>query len=206
VVTGRFDGAKIKQVAASQTPTKGGAPLVTSQYLGRDVYTVSNVGFTLLSDTRAIVGTEQGIRRVLERIKDKRVKRDIAPWMITTLETPGAALALAGDFTTQPIPPEATRQLPQPLVNGLKATRVVATFKDGVQLAGSITYAEAQNAEAASATVKQAANLSKWLALFGIKVQNVDIKVEKTDVQVSLLIDDQSLRQLLASAPQWLGQ
>ena len=206
VVIGRFDSAKIKQVAATQTPTKGGAPLVTSQYAGRDVYTVSNVGFTLLSDTRAIVGTEQGIRRVLERIKDKRVKRDIAPWMITTLETPGAALALAGDFTTQPMPPEATRQLPAPLVTGLKATRVVATFKDGVQLAGSITYAEAQNAEAASATVKQAANLSKWLALFGIKVQNVEIKVEKTDVQVSLLIDDQSLRQLLASAPQWLGQ
>ena len=28
------------------------------------------------------------------------------------------------------------------LVTNLKAVRVVATFKDGVQLAGSITYAE----------------------------------------------------------------
>lgn len=206
VVVGRFDSAKIKQVAATQAPTKGGAPLVTSQYAGRDVYTVSNVGFTLLSDTRAIVGTEQGIRRVLERIKDKRVKRDIAPWMIATVETPSAALAIAGDFATQPIPAEATRQVPSPLVNGLKAMRLVATFKDGVQLAGSITYADPQAAETASATVKQAANLSKWLALFGIKVQNVEIKVEKSDVQISLLVDDQSLRQLLASAPQWLGQ
>jgi hypothetical protein len=206
IVIGRFDSAKIKQVAANQTPTKGGAPLVTSQYAGRDVYTVSNIGFTLLSDTRAIAGTEQGIRRVLERIKDRRVKRDIAPWMITTLETPGAALAIAGDFASQPIPAEATRQIPSPLVNGLKATRVVATFKDGVQIAGSITYTDPQSAETASATVKQAASLTKWLAIFGIKVQNVDIKVEKSDVQVSLLIDDQSLRQLLASAPQWLGQ
>jgi hypothetical protein len=205
IAIGRFDSAKIKAVAASQTPTKSGAPLVTSQYAGRDVYTVSNVGFTLLSDTRAIVGTEQGIRRVLERIKDKRVKRDIAPWMITTIETPGAALAAVADFATQPMPAEAARQIPLPFMQGLKAARVVATFKDGVQIAGSLTYPDAAAAETASQSVKQTANLTKWLAVFGIKVQNVDIKVEKTDVQVSLGVDDQSLRQLLASAPQWLG-
>jgi hypothetical protein len=206
VVIGRFDSAKIKQVAAAQTPTKSGTPLVTSQYAGRDVYTVSNVGFTLLSDTRAIVGTEQGIRRVLERIKDKRVKRDIAPWMITTIETPGAALAVAGDFATQPMPAEAARQIPMPFMTGLKAVRVVATFKDGVQIAGSLTYPDAAAAEAASSSVKQTANLSKWLAVFGVKIQNIDIKVDKTDVQVSLGVDDQSLRQLLATVPSLLGQ
>ncbi len=206
IVIGRFDSAKIKLVASSQTPTKGGTPLVASQYSGHDVYTVSNVGFTLLSDTRAIVGTEQGIRRVLERIKDKRVKRDIAPWMISTIETPGAAMALAGDFATQPIPQELTKQVPMPFMNGLKAVRVVATFKDGVQLAGSMTYPDAQAAETASQSVKQTVNLSKWLAIFGIKVQNVDIKVDKTDVQVSLGIDDQSLRQLLQQLPAILGQ
>lgn len=206
IVIGRFDSAKIKLVASSQTPTKGGAPLVASQYAGRDVYTVSNVGFTLLSDTRAIVGTEQGIRRVLERIKDKRIKRDIAPWMISTIETPGAAMAVVADLATQPIPPELTRQVPMPFMTGLKAVRVVGTFKDGVQLAGSMTYPDAQAAETASQSVKQTVNLSKWLAIFGIKVQNVDIKVDKSDVQVSLGIDDQSLRQLLQSLPSMLGQ
>ena len=206
IVIGRFDSAKIKLVASSQTPTKAGAPLVVSQYSGRDVYTVSNIGFTLLSDTRAIVGTEQGIRRVLERIKDKRVKRDIAPWMIQTIETPGAALAVVGDFAAQPIPTDLQRQLPLPFMQGLKAVRAVATFKDGVQIAGSMTYPDADTATTASQSVKQTANLSKWLAIFGIKVQNLDIKVEKSDVQISVGIDDQSLRQLLASAPQWLGQ
>ncbi len=205
VVVGRFDSAKIKQLAATQTPTKGGAPLVASQYAGRDVYTLNNVGFSLLSDTRAIVGTEQGIRRVLERIKDKRVKRDVAAWMIATIETSGAALALAGDFTAQPMPPESTRQIPPALVNGLKATRVVATFREGVQVAGSLTYADAQSAEAASSVVKQGASYSKLLAMFGIKIQNFDTKVDKSDVQVTVGVDDKSLRQLLASAPQWLG-
>ena len=205
IVIGRFDSAKIKAFAAAQTPTKSGAPIVASQYAGRDVYTVSNVGFTLLSDTRAVVGTEQGIRRVLERIKDKRVKRDLAPWMIATIETPGAALAAAGDFGTQPLPPEAQKQIPLPFMTGLKAARVVATFKDGVQIAGSLTYPEAASAETASQSVKQTANLTKWLAVFGIKVNNIDIKVDKADVQFSLGIDDQSLRQLLVALPQWLG-
>lgn len=206
IVIGRFDSAKIKLVASAQTPTKGGGMLVASQYAGRDVYTVNNVGFTLLSDTRAIVGTEQGIRRVLERIKDKRVKRDIAPWMISTLETPGAALAVAGDFASQPIPAELTRQVPPALVTNLKAARVVASFKDGIQLAGSITYADATSAEASAAVVKQSMSYAKYLGMFGIKLQNVEIKVDKADVQVSLLVDDQSLRAILNTVPTLLPQ
>jgi hypothetical protein len=206
VVIGRFDEAKIKQVASSNTPTKSGGLLVASQYAGRDVYTVSNVGFTLLSPTMAIAGTESGIRRVLERIKDKRVKRDLTPSMIQTIETPGAAAAVAADFATQPIPAEATRQMPMPWVQSLKAVRAVATFKDGVQIAGSMTYPEEAAAQTASQSVKQAANLSKWLAILGIRVQTFDVTVEKSDVQVKLAVDDASLRQLLAQAPQWLGQ
>ena len=206
IVVGRFDEAKIKAVAANHTPTKAGGMLVQSQYAGRDVYTVSNVGFTLISPTMAIAGTEAGIRRVLERIKDKRVKRDVAPWMIQTIETPGAAAAVAADFATQPMPPEVARQIPMPWMNGLKAVRAVATFKDGVQIAGSMTYPDDQAAQAASGSVKQAANLSKWLALLGIKIQTFDVAVEKSDVQVKLAVDDGSLRTLLAQAPQWLGQ
>ena len=206
IVIGRFDSAKIRLVAANQTPTKNGGTLVVSQYTGRDVYTVNNIGFTLLSDTRAIVGTEQGIRRVLERIKDKRVKRDIAPWMVSTVETSGAAFALAADFASTPIPQENAKQIPSPLITNLKAARLVATFKDGVNLAGSITYSDAASAESSAAVVKQSMGYAKLLAVFGIKLQNVDIKTDKSDVQVSLLVDDQSLRALLANVPSLMGQ
>jgi hypothetical protein len=143
---------------------------------------------------------------VLERIKDRRVKRDIAPWMLQTIETPSAVLAVAGDLATQPLPPDLARQIPLSFVQGLKAVRAVATFKDGVQIAGSLTYPDAAAAEAASQSVKQAASYAKWLAVFSVKVQNIDVKVDKADVQVSLGVDDQSLRQLLTSVPQWLGQ
>ncbi len=205
IAIGKFDEAKIKQVATSQTPTKSGVPLVVSQYAGRDVYTMSNVGFTLLSDTRAVIGTESGIRRVLERIKDKRVQRDITPWMIQTVETPGAVLAIAADLATQPMPPEVSRQIPVPFMQNMKAARILTTFKDGVQIAGSMTYPDAAGAEGAAENLRKTANLAKWLSIVGIRVQNVDIKVDKTDVQLQLGIDDQSLRQLLMTVPQWLG-
>ncbi|MBX3209235.1 MAG: hypothetical protein KF764_29655 [Labilithrix sp.] len=207
IVVGRFDEAKIKEAALQKTPTKSGGVLVASQYAGRDVYTVNNVGFTVLSSTKAIAGTESGIRRVLERIKDSRVKRDIAPWMIETVETPGAASAVAGDFATQPMPAEAIRQIPVPFIQSMKALRLLVTFKEpGLQIAGSLTYPDEQGAGTASEHVKQVANQAKWLALIGVKVQNVDVKTEKQDVQVKLEVDDQSLRQVLASAPAWLGQ
>ncbi len=207
VVIGRFDEAKIKAAALQRTPNKSGSVIVASQYAGRDVYTISNVGFTLLSPTKAIAGTESGIRRVLERIKDNRVKRDIAKWMLETVETPGAAATVAGDFATQPMPEAALRQVPVPFVRTMKAVRVLLSFQPpGLQIAGSITYPDEPAAAQASEQVKQLANQAKWLALIGVKIQRVDVKAEKQDVQVKLDIDDQTLRQLLASAPQWIGQ
>jgi hypothetical protein len=207
VVVGRFDDAKIHQAAAAHTPTKNGGYLVQSQYAGRDVFTINNVGFTILSPTKAIAGTESGIRRVLERIKDGRVRRDIPQWMLDTVETPGAAAAVACDFATQPMPAEAMRQVPLAFIQTSKAIRLLFTFQPpGVQLAGSLTYADPQAAAAASDQTRQAlAMVRAPLALLQVKIQNVDVKTDKSDVQVKLDVDDGSLRQVLATAPQWLG-
>lgn len=206
VIVGRFDEAKIKQAASARTQTKGGQYLVASQYAGRDVYTVNNIGFTIVSPTRAIAGTESGIRRVLERIKDNRVKRDITKWMLDTVETSGAAAAVAADFATNPMPAEAMRQVPVQFLKDMKGLRVLVSFKSpGMQVAGSLTYADANAATANAEHVKQIASMSKWLALIGVTVKNIDIKAEQADVQVKLEVDDQSLRTVLSSAPQWIG-
>jgi hypothetical protein len=207
VIIGKFDEAKIKQVALQHTPTKNGGMLVASQYAGRDVYTINNVGFTILSPTKAIAGSESGIRRVLERIKDGRVKRDITPWMIETAETPGAAAAFAVDLATHPMTADAMRQVPVAFIQSATAIRVLLTFKEpGVQVAGSFTYADAQTAQASSEQIKHMLSMSSLLSLINVKLQNIDLKIEKQDVQVKLEIDDQSLRQMLSQAPQWLGQ
>lgn len=207
IVIGRFDQGKIKQVATSQRPTKSGVPLVLSSYAGRDVYTVSNIGFTLLSDTRAVVGTEGAIRRVLDRIQDDRVKRDIPAWMLATVETSGAASATAADFATQPVPAELLRQVPTPAAQNLKALRVLTNFKpSGTQIAASGTYTDEEAAKVAHHHAERAVNLSKWLALLGVKLQNIRVGIEKQDVQVELEIDDESLKTVLDSLPRWVGR
>jgi hypothetical protein len=205
-VIGRFDEAKIKAAAANHTANKQGNYLVASQYAGHDVYTINNIGFTLLSSTRAVAGTEAGIRRVLERIKDNRVKRDITKWMLDTVETPGAAAAVAGDFATQPIPAEVMRQVPVPFLQGLKGIRVLVQFKSpGTQIAGALTYADETTAKSMSEQVRSFTKMTALLAIVGVNVQNVDVKQEASDVQVKLDVDDRSLRSVLSSVPQWIG-
>ncbi|MFO0735820.1 MAG: hypothetical protein U0270_08070 [Labilithrix sp.] len=206
IIVGRFDEAKIKAAAANHTANKQGNYLVVSQYAGRDVYTINNIGFTLLSGTRAVAGTESGIRRVLERIKDNRVKRDITKWMLDTVETPGAAAAVAADFATQPMPSEAMRQVPLPFLNGMKGLRVLVQFKSpGTQVAGSMTYADEATAKAMAEQVR---GYTKWAVLLsgiGVNVQNIDVKAEASDVQIKFEVDDKSLRSGLASLPTWIG-
>jgi hypothetical protein len=201
VVIGRFDEAKIKAVAAGQTATKSGVPLVASQYAGRDVYTISNVGFTLLSSTHAVVGTEGALRRVLDRIRDKRVNRDVPAWMIQTVETPSASAAVAADFASQPVPAEVLKRIPVTFVQNVKAARAVTLYKDQeTQLAGSDTYPDAQAAEQAAAGIK---NMSRYIPIagaIGIQIKNFDVKVEKADVQITVAIDDQSLQRLIGLA------
>lgn len=208
VIIGRFDQDKIKAAAANHTANKQGNYLVVSQYAGRDVYTVSNVGFTLLGPTRAIAGSEAGIRRVLERIKDNRVQRDITKWMLDTVETQGAAAAVAADFASQPMPQQAMQQAAQflPFVNGMKQLRVLVQFQqNATQIAGAMSYADAATATTNSDKVKDAAKLTSYLSVFGIKVSNIDIKPAQNDVQFSMSLDDQSLRTMLQQAPNWIG-
>lgn len=206
VLIGKFDAAKIKTAAQQHTPTKNGGMIVASQYAGRDVYTVNNVGFTILSPTRAIAGTESGIRRVLERIQDRRVKRDVPKWMLDTLETPGASAAVAVDFVTTPMPPETARQIPVAFLKDAKQGRALWQFKDqAVQLSATLTYADAQTATTASGQVKQSTGYLKYASLIGVKVQDVDVKADNADVQVKLTVDDQSLRTALQLGASFLG-
>lgn len=206
VLTGRFDVARIKKLAETHAPTQGGGALVTSQYGGRDVYTVNNIGFTVLTAKTAIAGTETGIRRVLDRIKDGRVKRDVPPWVTTTLGTQGAVLAIAADAQAQPGAAESLRQLPIPWAVGAQKARVLMDFNaPGSNVGATLTYAEEAQAGTASQALNNTASTARLLAFIGLQFREFKVNTEKTDVQVKISVDDQSLRTLAQSLPQWLG-
>ena len=60
-LVGRFDAAKIQKLADSKTQLHGGGLLVASQYAGRTLYTVADVGFTIVSPHLVLGGTKTTI-------------------------------------------------------------------------------------------------------------------------------------------------
>jgi hypothetical protein len=197
VLSGRFDAEKIKKVADAQTPTKSGTPLVRSQYTGRDVYTMSNVGFVVLSPKTVLVGSEGGLRRALDRVRDGKVNRDVPKWMIDTVETQGAAAALAADFSN-PATMDTIRRMAGtniPATNGIRSVRLLADFKaPGLNVAGSLSYGEPAQAQAAEAEAKSSMRFLPLLAVLGITLRNVEVRSEQADVQVKFAMDESGMR------------
>ena len=207
VLVGRFDQAKVKKLAETHTPTRTGGALVVSQYAGRDIYTINNAGFTVLTPKTALVGTETGIRRALDRVKDGRVKHDVPPWVDATFKTPGAVLAVTLDTQAQPGASEIVRQVPFPWAQGVQKARVLMDFKaPGANVAGSLSYADEAQAGQAATALGNTAGFAKLLTLVGLQFRDFKAVAEKADVQVTISVDDQSLRTLAKGLPQWLGQ
>lgn len=209
VMSGRFDGDKLSQAAKAHTPTKGGGLIVESTYADRTLYTVNNVGFTVISPKTILCGTEGAMRRALERMKDGRLTRAFFPWIMETLETKGAAFAIAGDFANQPVQPISMGFVAVSFVQGMKAVRVVGDFQPpGLHVAGTVSYDTDQNATAAEKNLKQLGTMANAFAATTGNIpqlQGLKVEAKKTDVQVTFAVDDQSLRDFLTKAPQLFG-
>jgi hypothetical protein len=208
VLKGRFDDKKIAAAAQNRTPTKGGQLIVASTYAGRVLYTVNNAGFTVLSPATVLVGTETGMRRALDRMRDGAVKRDTPAWMISTLETPNAAFAVAADFVTQPLAAVSVGALPLAWLKNLQMVRVIGNFHEpGMNIAGSLTYPDPSQAEAASGGLGKAFSMVNVLAATGVlpTLRNVQVGPKDADVQCAFVVDDQALRTFLSQLPAVLG-
>jgi hypothetical protein len=206
VVSGRFDEAKIKQAAEAHTQTHAGGLIAESLYAGRNVYTVNDVGFAILTPKTALAGTQTGIRHALDRIRDGQPKREIPPWVQQTIDTPGAAATVCADFA-QPIVTAAIGSFSLSWAKGLNRVRAVADFKpEGTHVVSTITYDDAASASAGAAGLQQAATMANLVALTGLtpKLADVAIAPADKDVQCSFSVDDQSLRGLLVLLPKYV--
>ncbi len=208
VVGGRFDTDKIDLAARNHTPTKSGGSIVSSQYAGRTLYTVSNVGFSVLTPHTALAGTEAGIRRALDRIQAGKASRDLPPWMIATVESKGAEVAVAVDLTNAAVQSATAAGMPLAWMQGLRMARILGDFHDpGMNVAGTLTYGDAQQAQSGAQLVKQAGGIANLLAVTGLvpQLRNLDVTVDGTNVECKFAVDDQAMRNLLAQVPQWIG-
>lgn len=206
VVRGEFDADEIKRRADAHLPAKNGVTLVASKYADHDVYTVNNTGFSIVTKRTALVGTEGGIRRALDRIKDGRVKRDAPMWMLQQISAEGAEFTVAGDFLNQPGSQEALKQIPVAWLSGLTQLRVEGDFKEpGVNIKATLTYPDEARATSASAQMQAQTHLAKLAGVVGLPVpQNIKIQADKADVQVSFAVDEAGIRALAELAPRYL--
>ena len=208
VLKGRFDVPRLEQMVTTGTPTRSGAKVVRSSYAGRTLYTINNVGFTVLTEGTVLAGTETAMRRALDRIAAGRLTRDFAPWMVETVETPNAPMAVAVDLANQPVANAAVGALSLPWLRNLKAARILGTFEaPGLRYAGTLTYGDEPSAQAGANGVRGLAPLVAVMAVTGLvpRITDLTAQVVGTDVQFKLAVDEQSMKGFLANLPKVLG-
>jgi len=207
-LAGRFDPAKIQQLADSKTQIRGGGVVAASQYAGRTLYTVADVGFIVVSPHLVLAGTKTTLKRALDRMRDGRFTHDAPAWMIATLATPGAAVAVALDTKSVPLS-SMTGGLPLKGTDGMTALRLLGNFQPpGMHAAGAATYADEAHAKAGAAGLESlfgSSAFSTLLSMIGISVRDVKITPAKDDAQIAFTIDDASMRNFLSRLPALLG-
>jgi hypothetical protein len=202
VAQGNFNPDLIRSAVERHAMTPGGVPLVHSKYAGNDVFTAGNVGFTVVTLHTMLIGNETGMRRALDRIRDNHLVRDVPEWMTKLIETQQAATVLAGDVATEPRIAAMARMAP--FLGGLSSFRVVGNFQPpGVNVAGTLSYADAPSAAAGANALRGLAQMSaiaSVLAIFGLgaPLQNLQIENHDRDTTFVTSADAESLARLLA--------
>jgi len=203
ILSGRFDVEKIAQAAT----TKNGTSISTRKHGHFSTHSVGRIEWCLLSPKTLVAGTPEGVELTLDRIEKGKLDRSLPPWAISTLQTPGAELAVVADFTSQPIASAAIGMVHLPWLSGLRIARIVGnTGTPGLNVAATLTYGDASEAQSAAAGVRSA---DRWLDLLGplvggVKLQNFQAEPEDKDVRCKFALDTQTLRNLIALAPRFL--
>jgi hypothetical protein len=201
VVQGTFDTDAIGRAMAHGAPTLMGAPFTKLTYAGNDLYIAGGLGFTVVTRRTLVAGNETGMRRVLDRVRDKRVKREIPDWMAQLVDSPKASIVGVADLAGQAPVAAAAQQMP--FLGNLKMARVLGNFQPpGINFAGAMTYPDAASAAQAGGYVQRLAQLASYtslLALIGVKppIQDLQARVEQNDVQFILAVGSQSAGALL---------
>lgn len=210
VLSGSFDKAAIEAAADGTQTTALGTAVVKSSYAGRALYTSHNVGFVVLTGRTVLLGNETGIRRALDRIKEGRVKKQVPAWFDELLQTQNAPLVAGFDLTSQPVTDAARQQMP--FLNGMETARLVGNFESpGINVAGTLTYADEQSAQTGAASLTQIKDvIASWgwaASLLGIAqpIRQLDAQADGKDTKVVAGLDGQAVGQLLDQLSNFLG-
>jgi hypothetical protein len=209
VATGHFDRDKIEASADGVQPTALGVPVIKTSYAGRTLYTAGTVGFSVLTAKTALIGNDAGMRRALDRIQEGRAHRQLPAYMDKLLASSKAPIIGGFDFTSSPLP-DATRQ-ELAFLKGVKTLALVGNFDDpGLNLAGTLTYEDADSAQRGAQNLillrQLAERYAPFLALLGIAqpVRQLDAEPKDKDVSFAMAVDGAAVAALLDRAQDML--
>jgi hypothetical protein len=203
VLSGRFDPSKI----AAATKSQNGAAIVRGAYAGRPTYTVGGAMYAPLTSKTLVAGSGDGLRRLLERVQANTVERSLPAWVVDTLDTKGAAIAVAADLETQPIVSASLGSAHLAWLKGMRVARAIANFDPpGMNVAATLTYGDPEQARTAADGLHFAEVWLKVLGplLGGVRLQNLQIATDANDLRCKFTADDQTVRTILALAPRLL--
>ncbi len=205
VLTGRFDVDKILAASA----TKAGAPIVHGAYLGFATDTAGRVTLAPLTPKTLVAGTTERVHRVLDRLGPgaPKLARALAPWVTDTLASPGAQFAVTADFASQPVASATFGSMNLTWLKGLREARAIGDFDaPGMNVAATLTYGDAGEAQGAADGIRLMDGWQKLLAplLLGAKLSHLEVETTAADVSCKFAVDEASLRALLTLASRYL--
>jgi hypothetical protein len=199
VASGTFDPERIARVAAEPSSAAPPMRLVESEYAGRKLYTVQNVGFVVLTPHTLLFGNETGIRRSLDRIQEGRARNELPGWVSELLAAPAAHFVTGFDLSTGPV---ATAVAPRlAFLRGAQIARVLGNFEPpGLNLAGTITYPDEQSAANGAADLqRQGSNVALAARLLGLgkPIKKLEAQPAGNGAEFVIALDESALDKAL---------
>jgi hypothetical protein len=199
VASGTFDPARIAQAAADPTSSVLGARLIETEYAGRKLYTLQNVGFVVLTPRTLLFGNDTGLRRSLDRIQEGRASNELPSWVRDLLETPSAHFVVGFDFTSEAVAAAVAPRLT--FLRGAQQARVLGNFEPpGINLAGTISYTDAQAAaNGSNDLLRSGSNLGMAARLLGMgkPIRKLESRVSDNDAEFVLSLEESALDKAL---------
>lgn len=146
VLKGRFDAEKLRSAITKDPVTSSGEPISISKFAGAEVIHAGAWSLSILTSRTLAVGTEIGVRRILERVEEGRVARVLPQWFEKMLQTAGGRVHLGVDLDAQPVP--ATIRSELDFLAGIRGARLIGNFESpGLNVAGTLSYDSRERAE-----------------------------------------------------------
>jgi hypothetical protein len=172
------------------------------------MYVADQVAMSILTDETMVFGTQLGVRRVLERVEEGRLSRNLPLWYEALLEEGAAQFQLGIDLDSQPIPAAFGDKLA--FLEGLRAARLLGNFKSpGVNVAGTLTYSEPKRArEAAEELASAREDLGKYALLFAAlnipqPIERLDARAADKETQIAVELEGEAVAKILDNMSQF---